>query len=637
MGLVSTVKRAVGKVVNKANGTLSWDMSTKEARERQVKRDFEYAKVERAEQTAKMVEMNNYYNNRCYSNTQIAALADKHKWDSVPPSIPYAYIHVESQIDDNIPSFQFKGRDENLDPAKAKIREQVVNFIFYNNRIEELNLDNERALKEIGNAFFKVSFDGGIQVTPYVKGDIVIGNPDPANIFNQPGAYDIDSSEWIIYSFRMHRRAARRTFGAVIDSIYTDNDHGTTEIYDTVHRSIDDDTLQVVEYWYRDDEGDIACSIQVNNVEVRHIPKYWKNTRLSGNKMFPIVKYCDTPVRKSFWDRGEIEAIKDLIDAANREFFTAIMNDMFCSNDIIVREENALVNKASALPGSEWIVKPGKVDAVRRLGGMTSNGGLLGMIQFIQERMEDTNGNYAVRGAEPVRVDTASGFAQLREDRDARFKVKSAGRLQGYTRLVELCDWTALEFYNQDRAIIIRGKKEGEPDIIFNYNSENERIITRYDITTDPETGEEMQIPAEYYYPKIDVEITAGDGIRKSKALTLAATQELSQMPINPTNVGIVMSIIDLLDLPNKKEVKASIESAVQQQMMAAQQQGGGGGPPQQAQAGGSPQEILEILPPEVQQIVSQMSPDDQVAFLSQAPEDIMAFVDQVLGGGQPQ
>ncbi|MHB8916544.1 MAG: portal protein [Desulfocucumaceae bacterium] len=612
MSLISTAKRVIGKLSNKVNGTLAWDMTSKEARESQVKRDYEFAKTERSEQTAKWKTLNNYYNGKCYSRDQVTELAEKYGYTFVPPSLPYPFMHVESQIDNVVPSHQFKGRDDDLDSERAKVREQVVDFIYYNNKIEDLNLDNERALNELGNAFWKVAWDAAVQVTPFVKGDIVIGNPDPANIFPDPSAYDIDDCEWIIYAFRMHRRKARRVFGKVIDSITSDADYSDTEIYEHIKRSVDDDTMLVLEYWYKDDEGDIACSIQINNVEVKHIKKYWARTRLSGNKMFPIVKYSKTPVRKSFWDKGEIETIMDLCDAANREFFTALLNDAFCANDIIVYAKDALVNEPSNLPGSHWVTKQGMESTVKRLGGVAANSGLLGMIEFIQDRMEDTNGNYATKGAEPQRVTTASGFAQLREDRDSRAQVKKAGRLQGFARLAELCDWMALEFYNQDREILIRGKKEDEPDTTINFNSDNERMVTKYSI--DPETG--MEIPEEFYYPKIDVEITAGDGIQKSKAFTLAATQELAKMVIGPENLAIVMSILDLLDLPDKNEVKEQLQRVFAPPDLVG------------AYAG---------LPPEIQPMVAQMPPEQRDAFLMAPPEQQLQVLEQMMGQGMPQ
>ncbi len=604
--------------MGKATGRIStWDMSSKEARERQVKHDFEYAKTERAEQTEKMIELNNYYNNITLSKEQVDALADKYGLKYSPPGIPYSFIHVESQIENVIPQFQFKGRDDDLDSARAKIREQVAEFIMYNNKVSDINLDNERTLNEIGNAFWKVAFDGSITGPGFV-GDIVIGNPDPANIFPMPGAYDVDDCEYIIYAYRLHRRKARRTFGEIIDEIYNDNDHATTEIYDNIKRSIDDDSLQVAEYWYRDDDGDIACSIQVNNVEVKHIPKYWVKTRLSGNKMYPIIKYCKIPVRKSFWDKGEIETIKDLVDAGNREFFTALMNDMFCANDIVIREKTAMENDPVNMPGAQWIVKDNRASGVRRLGGVSENSNLLNMIKFIEEKIQDTTGNYAAKGTEPTKVTTASGFAQLREDREARAMPKKAGRLEGFQKLAELIDWTALEFYNTDRIILIRGKKEGEPDTMTTYNSDNMRMESgKYDKDGNPV----------FYYPKVDIEITAGDGISKSKAFTLRATQELAKMPINPQNMGIVLSIVDLLDLPNKDEVKASIQQGLGVPLPGQEQQPGGGGMSQ----------LVQSLPQEVADFMAQnMSDEEKLNALREmlqiSPEQLPQYWAQMMG-----
>lgn len=619
MGLKEAVRQMVGKATGKIP---TWDMSDKGARERQVRHDFDYAKTERAEQTEKMVELNNYYHSKHYSAKQVAEIAQRYKWGGTPPVIPYPFVHVESQIDSTVPEFVFRGR-EGGDEVKAKEREDLVRYLFYRSKVKDLNLDNERVLNELGNAFWKVAFDGSITGPGYV-GEIVIGNPDPANIFPDPAAYDVDDCEYIIYAYRMHRRKARRVFGKVIDSIYSDNEHGDTEIYESSRRSVDDDTLQVIEYWYRDDEGDVACSIQVNFTEVRHIPKYWDTTRHSGNKMYPIIKYCKIPVRKSFWDMGEIETIKDLCDAANREFFTAILNDMMVANDITVAEKGAILNndgKLPNMPGAHVEVTPGKIDAVRRLGGVSANGGLLAMIEFIQDRIEQTTGtNDAAYGKEPTRVTTASGIAQLTERADRRSNIKKAGRLEGFARLAELCDWTALEFYNQDRVILIRGQQD-EEDRAMVYNSERHMVQPQpqFDHITGMPVMDEMgnMVQEQPYYPCIDVEITAGDGINKSKAFTLAATQELLRTNVTPANKTIVLSMIDLLDLPEKESIKEGIEQALMVQ--AAPQAGGVPG------SGGGGVDIAQVL--------NQLTPEEQEAFKAAPPELQQKVIQDAMGG----
>ena len=600
----AVTKRVLGKVVT---GAEIYDMSSKEARQIQVKRDFENAKSEKFPYTAKMIEHDNYYNNKPYTERQAAELREKLGLNFTPPVLTDPYIQVESQIDTTVPTFQFTGR-EDQDAKKAREREEVVNYVLYNNGIDELNIDNERSLNALGNAFFKVAWDDSIRGLGYV-GDLVVGNPDPANIFPDPNAYDVDDCEYIIYAFRGHRRKLRRVFGEVIDTITNDGERTTTEIYDSNQQKAlaNDETLLVLEYWYRDKEGDIACSIQVNYVEVKHIPKYWKDTRLSGNQMYPIIKYGKIPVRKSFWDKGEIETCKDLFDAGNREFITAILNDAFMSNDILLYEENSLAEGQSApgnVPGEAIKMKDNKINNIRRLGGVANNTGILNMITFINEKIQETNGNYdSAQGKEPVRVTTASGIAQLNEKSESRKITKKAGRTEGFKRLAQLIDWSAMEFYNTDREIMIGvGNKDGEQP------QQGERLIFNRDKhATVSENGQ-------MYFPKCDVEIVAGDGIRKSKAFTLQATQELAATPVTPENIGIVLSQVEMLDLPNKDIIKQSMLMAVQQQIQQRQAASQPPTPPQPK----APSETISFadLPPSgkiqlAQQVGITLTPQD--------------------------
>jgi hypothetical protein len=594
MGIINALK-------NKFSAN-TWDMSAKEAREKQVQRDFELAKTHKAPITEKFKTLDDYYNNKHYTRDQILKLIHDKGWNFIPPVLPDPFIQVESQIDPDVPIPEFKGRDDDIDSMKAKQREEVVNYITYNNKLDDMNTANERRLNKLGDAFWKVSFDGSIKGMGYV-GDIVIGNPDPANIFPDPSAYDIDDCEWIIYAFRMHRRKARRVFGRIIDSIQNDNNHGDTEIYnnsweETTTKSFDDDTLQVLEYWYKNDDGDIACSIQVNGTEVKHIPKYWVNTASSGNKMYPFVQYCKIPVDKSFWNKGEIETILDLVDAADREFLSAIMNDMFNANDITLVEKGALSpgEKLTGVPGETVMVNDNKISGIRRLGGLNNNINALNMIEFIHGKIMETNGNFdTAQGKEPIRVTTSSGIAQLNERANARKEIKKADRKTGFRRLYELIDWTALEFYNTDRMILIRGK-DNKPATATVYNSDKIKMLDKakadkiyekamIDGLSEQEALELIKSNA-FYYPKVDIEISVGDGIKHSKAFTLAATEQLANTNITPANKEIVKSQVDIMDLPNKDDIKESIDEAIQPQM--------------------NPDDILGQLTPEEQMIVMQ-------------------------------
>jgi hypothetical protein len=658
MGLINAIKNKFA-----AN---AWDMSTKEARERQVKRDFELAKTHKNPITKKMRTLDDYYNNKHYTRDQILKIAESKGWNFIPPVLPDPFIQVESQIDPDVPVPEFRGRDEDIDSAKAKQREEVVNYICYNNKLDDMNTANERRLNKLGDAFWKVSFDGSIKGPGYV-GDIVIGNPDPANIFPDPSAYDIDDCEYFIYPFRMHRRAARRMFGRIIDTISNDNNHADTEIYNNTWEDIeinnyDDDTLQVLEYWYKNDDGDIACSIQVNGTEVKHIPKYWINTASSGNKMYPFIGYCKIPVDKSFWNKGEIETIIDLVDSADREFLSAIMSDMFNANDITIVEKSAIADGGtiSGIPGETVVVNDGKASGIRRLGGLNNNINALNMINFIHDKIMETNGNFdSAQGKEPLRVTTSSGIAQLNERANARKEIKKADRKTGFKRLYELIDWTALEFYNTDRLILIRGKGN-EEDKTTVFNSENlkvpdkakaEQIFKQAQIEglSEQEALEIIKSNA-FYYPKVDIEISVGEGVKNSKAFTLAATEQLAKSVITPANKEIVKAQIDIMDLPNKKEIKDSIDEAVQPQGAPSNSPNlainfkdlpPDGKVQLAAQAGIqiNPDTAGAIIDGQDKQtlmddVLSQLSPDE-LAELEANPALMEEFVNNVMGGGQ--
>lgn len=589
-GLTEDLRKATKKAVKAISKVLTnnnsryFDMSDVNAREATVQEDYDYFLTQRSETEKKWIEKDNYYNGKHTVAGEIYNQLKEQGIPWVPATIPDSYIHVESQIIPDIPDFEFNGRDDDQDSIKAKQRQYVVRYVLDNNKLETMNTENERKLNILGNAFWKVSWDGSISGQDF-KGDIVIGNPTLGNIFPDPAAYEVDECESFICAYIMHRRKAARTFtnelkklDITIDDIGADGKQSETEIFNNQPRDVNDDTVQILEYWYRQPDygsdtqeyivdgkkfkqtvewepGDIACSIQINNTEIKYIPKYWVKTG-KQNKRFPFVKYCKIPVYNSFWDKSDLDAIKDLQDQADRELATLILNDAFTSNDIILMESEAMADGSEPqnAPGAIWKTKQGQINNVRRLGGLGQNANRIQTIEFIRSLIQETVGNFdSSQGKEPVRVTTASGIAQLNERADARKNIKKADRLTGFELLYELVDWTALEFYDDNRLIYIGAKKEGEESIAFNYNSDNMRVLDGQ--------GEEPI----YYYPRIDATVTAGDGLRKSKAFTLGALENLVKMQITPANYKIVQAMVTVMDLPQSKEINEYLDQLFKQ------------------------------------------------------------------------
>lgn len=610
-------------------------MDTKEEREKTVEVCFENAKNFKAPVTKKFKELDEYYHNDHYTNEKLAEIAAEKGWDFDPPCLTDPFIQVETQIDPLPPEFTFKGRDRRMDPKMAKTRQDVVKYILYNNKLPGLLPKNERNLNKLGTAHWKVAFDGNIMGPGYI-GDIVIGGPNPSYIFPDPTAYDDEGCEFIDYAYRMHKFKAWRTFNGkeqreILSQLQGSSSYGDTEIY-TRTQDVPkfDETFQVVEHWYKDLDGDMACSIQVEGKEVQWIKKYWERTRHSGNRMYPIITYYKVPDDMSFWGIGEIEMVLKLVDAGDRELLSALLHDMYDADDMLVVESGALKDGTTITktPGGIIWANDNKSSGIKRLGGMASNSNALMMINKIEEKIQETNGSFdSSQGKEPIRVTTSSGIAQLNERAQKRSDIKKADRAEGFRRLYELCDWTALEFYNQDREIMLLGEKDDEPQQFFTFNSDNLRVFDRpkyeammHSANADGETivpgyNDQEIYNKSSYYPRIDSEIITTDGMKQSKAFQTQAASEVADKLDNltPAKAELIKSNIEIMGLPNEQAIKDAIDQTVTQQN-------------QQMQPG-------QEHP--VDAYYNSLSPEQQAEFAQLSPREQAAMVKQAMGGVQ--
>ncbi len=481
------------------------------------------------------------------------------------------YIHVESQIDASLPEFEFSPRGKD-DGDKAKQREKIVRYICDRNDLEFKNSRNERRLGIYGSAVWKVCWDSS-QREDGTVGEVVIDNPAPEQIYPDPSALRVDDCEYIGYVYPMHVAKAHRVFerelterGIDLEDIIKSSKNRLfdTDDEENVLENRLSDTVRITEWWFRqpyDGEatftylengkahretvkyraGDIALSILVGDYEVRYIPKYWLDTDCT---MFPFVIYDRLPKEKTLWGRSELEAIIPLIDAADREIAYAQLNSAFSSNDVIVAEENAFADDASLdnSPGAVWKLRPGMMGKVQRLGNAAySESYLHANFDKWRSLMQETTGNFAIsQGSEPDRVTTATGIALLNERARSRSTLKRIDKSAGFARLFELCDRTALEYYDDGR-VILSGAAD-EKDTIYRACDFRRTLGDRA------------------YIPRVDVRIHIGDGLANSKAFTISAVSSLISTPITAENYRIVKSYLELIDLPMRQEINDMLD-----------------------------------------------------------------------------
>lgn len=585
---------------------VGYDYSSREMREETADALFRRAKNARTAVEIEWEKCNDYYNGIHDATKEMVEYCRANDVPWIPANMPDPYILVETQINPNVPEPEFRGRDDDLDSAKAKQREFAVRYIIENNRLSDMNTRNERRLLKLGDAFWKAYWDRDMRCGVN-EGDIRIRDIPTEAIFPDPAIRDggLQDGQYVDYVYTMHKvkfcqvfRRELEELGLTADDILTEDYVSRMGVFDLTTAINDlDDTVQVLEHWFRqpcDTEQDgervpagaVACSILAGGRELRYIPNYWKRT-CKQNSLFPFVHYWRIQDENRFWNKSELMPILELVDAADRKLAMSILNDTFLANDIILVEDSALADgeEFTNEPGAVIHLKQNRMGGVQRLGGLQSiANGAMG-VEFFKSQIERASRNYDInQGRETTKVTTATGLAMMRQDAQSQADIKGADRDAGFERLYELLDWLALEFFDDDRMLFIGADemKDRAPQAMpFNADSFTAVMPKVLDAAGNV-VREEWQ-----YFPRVDVTITAGDSIAHGKAQTLQALQALTQSQITAENWKLFAAQLELIDLPGKQEIINEWQQRFAVPAMAASAGGGGAGALGEAAAGG--------------------------------------------------
>jgi hypothetical protein len=510
-----------------------YDYTSPEARVRTARFLYEYAKDYRADADGRWATLYDYYGGRHRTQLEIAESCRDAGIPWIAAMSPDPYLQVESQITSELPDFEFRGRDGELDREKARQREDVVRYVLARNRVADEMAAGDRRCLITGSSAWKVYWD---------ERDIRVSPIDPRFLYPDPAAKRLDECEYLQFVYPMHRRAFERMFFAELKAMGEDAD-GLARSGDVPDGAgvytAGDDTIFVTEHWYRDEDGDIACSIQAGDRELRHIEKYWQRTA-PDNAGYPFVIQYRVANPDSIWGTGDIEPIVTLVDAVDRELSIAQLSDAFYGSDIILAEHDAFSEEPENRPGALWRLKPGAMGKVSRLGGQGNSAARMEMTEKLREMISETLGTLDVtRGVVQSSFTSAAALAQLIERSDARSVPKKSERINAFSRLYSLIDWTALEFYDEDRVIYI-GAADGEGRV-FTYNAGN----------MADESG---------YFPVVDAVVSTSDGMKRSNSFILTALDTLLGHDVTKQNYPMVADALRLLGMERAGEIEQYFE-----------------------------------------------------------------------------
>ena len=548
-----------------------YDYTTEESRVATAEWLFEQAKNERTAVEDGWVRNEGYYNFVHAAAAEMREALEEQGIDWTPAVVPDPFIQVESQLVPEVPQPEFHGRDDDADGEKARRREFAVRYIMEENRINDMNTSNERRLRKLGDAFWKAYWDETMPCGEQ-SGNIRIKDVSPEDFYPDPtaGREGLEACEYVDYVYTMHKLKFWRLYHDVLEKkgiLLEDLLQTQYRVEDGLFEPVTsgtlarDDMVQILEHWYRnpcDTEeapaGAIGCTMQAGGVEIKWIPNYWEKTGRQC-RLFPFIHYWCIRDETQFWNRSELDPILSLVDAADRQIAIGQLNDAMMANDIVLVEEGALADGSefTNVPGAQVTVKQGRMGGVARLGGLNNGIQSVSAVNWFLDQIQRTSRNYdSNNGRETARVTTASGLLQLRGDAETQQKLKKADRDAGFCRLYELLDWLALEYFDDDRLLFIGAKKKGEQPQSLTYNGDDfaRRAGVRVDMLTAAVTDEGFD-----YYPRVDVTVTAGDGLSKNPATTVEVLDKLAASQITADNWELLAAELEYLDIPQKQEI----------------------------------------------------------------------------------
>ena len=548
-----------------------YDYTTEESRVATAEWLFEQAKNERTAVEDGWVRNEGYYSFVHAAAAEMREALEEQGIDWTPAVVPDPFIQVESQLVPEVPQPEFHGRDDDADGEKARRREFAVRYIMEENRINDMNTSNERRLRKLGDAFWKAYWDETMPCGEQ-SGNIRIKDVSPEDFYPDPtaGREGLEACEYVDYVYTMHKLKFWRLYHDVLEKkgiLLEDLLQTQYRVEDGLFEPVTsgtfarDDMVQILEHWYRnpcDTEeapaGAIGCTMQAGGVEIKWIPNYWEKTGRQC-RLFPFIHYWCIRDETQFWNRSELDPILSLVDAADRQIAIGQLNDAMMANDIVLVEEGALADGSefTNVPGAQVTVKQGRMGGVARLGGLNNGIQSVSAVNWFLDQIQRTSRNYdSNNGRETARVTTASGLLQLRGDAETQQKLKKADRDAGFCRLYELLDWLALEYFDDDRLLFIGAKKKGEQPQSLTYNGDDfaRRAGVRVDMLTAAVTDEGFD-----YYPRVDVTVTAGDGLSKNPATTVEVLDKLAASQITAYNWELLAAELEYLDIPQKQEI----------------------------------------------------------------------------------
>lgn len=434
-------------------------------------------------------------------------------------------------------------------------------------------------------AWFYVYWDnslsgGSVKRKNVWKGDVVVEAVDPANIYYDPQATEIEDARYVIYAVPKTTQWVKEKFDV---DVKPDGEQSfETEIYDRVGQEQSKDRVMFYARWSREN-GKLNVSYAAGQKILKKIEGVYAHGR------YPFIPFVSKKRRKSIVGIGEPRNIM-----SNQKLLNKLI-EMPTSSALLTANPIALLNKKSGIDKNKWVSKPGMVwetalddpsKAVHWLQPPQFQGDVYKLTDMLTGYIEKIGGIYdALTGETPKGVTAASAIQLLQEQ--GSIPIKGIARnlysslKEVYKQMIELVK----ELYTETRYIRITGEEGGMEFIEFQ--------------------------GVQYAEVDFDVKVSAGPSTPMSRAY-------ITQLADDLFNKQLLLGseYVDMQDgLPNKDRIVARLREVESQPPPVATGSAEQGAAPQQPMP--SVDDVYAQAPPQLQQEIDllreQGMPDEQI------------------------
>lgn len=538
------------------------------------------------------------------------------------------YKNIEASIEPYVPQPRVDPYDEEDMFRKKMIEGQLMQFA-QSPELLALNNENERIVKKNSIGIFKVGIDPNFDYHT-ARGKIKITSPHPVNIIPQPNVYKIEDMDYLFHIENRSIDYVCRTYGEEfrdqLEMIH--EEYGNLEGYmeDPYTSSDPSDMVSLVEYWYKDKDGDVCLLTFVDEIIIRNEKKFFykdtletvemededgeiiervfENVLLEAEmenpedpqgepilqaqevqvrphiiKRFPFVVWYNTPKEKSFRGISDVEVVSDQQVGLNKVLSNEQRKVILGTTKIFVRKGSGLKDKIT--DAAMQIIETDNPMADIMVHPMTtsdrSSREYIGLLDsFAQQVSGITNASQGL-------INTSlSGQAiqQLTMNAQSRLTPKKVQKNIAYTQLYQLCYEFMLAFY----------------DDVVPYRYDNDNVPTYGQF--DKSALCKMDESGEFFYPLLDVSVAVDDGISKDRKAMMDMIMAIGNHMMPPD----LWEAMERVGFPGASKIKEraiereGLEQA-QQELIQAQEEFAAmqNQVAQQLNQGGSPNEMPQM------------------------------------------